>query len=55
MDVFLEGNDPETLWLSGDDITSENSMEALDIFPVSMENNYRVVSAVVDAIDRGEL
>ena len=55
MDVFLEGNDPETLWTSDDHITSGNSMEALDIFPVAMMNNYRVVRTVVDAIDSGKL
>lgn len=55
MDVFFRGNTPENLWGTGNSITSEDSMEALDIFPVAMMNNYKVVSTVVKAIDNGEL
>lgn len=55
MDVFFKGDTPENLWGTGNSITSENSMEALDLFPVSMRNNYKVVSTVVKAIDNGEL
>ena len=55
MDVFFKGDSPESVWGEGNNITSENSMEALDIFPVAMMNNYKVVSAVVEAIDKGEL
>jgi hypothetical protein len=36
-------------------IIANDSDETLDIFPVAMMNNYRVVSAVVKAIDNGEL
>ena len=55
MDVFLKGETPESLWGTGKSIIANDSDETLDIFPVAMMNNYRVVSAVVKAIDNGEL
>jgi len=55
MDVFLKGESPESLWGTGTAIIKNDSAETLDIFPVAMMNTYRVVSAVVKAIDNGEL
>jgi purine nucleoside permease len=55
MDVFLKGETPENLWSTGQAIISNNSDETLDIFPVAMVNNYKVVSAVIKAIENGEL
>ena len=59
MDVFILNSTPENLW--GDhekvnnELSSENSMEALDIFATAMKNNFAVGSVIVRAILNGEL
>jgi hypothetical protein len=55
MDVFMKGESPESLWNTGGSVIENNSDEILDIFPTAMMNNYKVVRAVVKAIDNGEL
>ena len=55
MDVFLKGETPENLWTTGGAVITNDSSETLDIFPVAMMNNYKVVRAVVKAIDEGKL
>ena len=56
MDVFMNGTNPEYLWAGIEDsLSSEDSVEAADIFAVAMENNYKVGSVVVDAILDGTL
>ena len=56
MDVFMNGTTPEYLWAGIEDsLSSEDSVEAADIFAVAMENNYKVGSVVVDAILDGTL
>lgn len=55
MDVFMDGVTPESLWgenLKG--ISDKESEEALDIFPVAMENNFKVGKVIIDAILDGE-
>lgn len=56
-DVFMNGATPESLWDPDSDHTlaSESSVEAADIFPIAMENNYKVGKVVIDAILKGEL
>jgi hypothetical protein len=54
MDVFMKGESPESLWNTGESVIENTSDEILDIFPTAMMNNYKVVSAVVKAIDNGE-
>ena len=58
MDVFILNATPENYW--GDvnvktQLANENNMEALDIFPVAMKNNFSVGSVIVKAILNGEL
>ena len=55
MDVFMKGESPESLWNTGGSIIENNSEETLDVFPTAMMNNYKVVRAVIKAIDNGEL
>lgn len=52
MDVFMLGNTPETLWApeTSDSVSSDDSVEAADIFPVSMENTFKVGKVIIDAI-----
>lgn len=55
MDIFLKGESPESLWDTGTAIISNDSAETLDIFPVAMMNNYKVVRTIIKAIDNGDL
>ena len=57
IDVFMAGETPEHLWGpdSGDQLSSEESVESADIFETARKNNFAVGSAVIDAILRGEL
>ena len=56
MDVFMNGQTPESLWSDKvDTLTSEDSVEAADIFFTAMENNFKVGSVVIDAILAGTL
>ena len=56
MDVFMNGTNPENLWAGVEDsLSSEDSVEAADIFATAMENNYKVGSVVIDAILNGTL
>ncbi len=57
MDVFMLNSSPENLWDENlnHSIASENNMEALDIFPVAMKNNFAVGSIIIKAILNGEL
>ncbi len=58
MDIFLKGESPENLWLSGtyfsEKVIEENS-ETVDIFAPGMENLFDVGQIVIDAILAGEL
>ena len=56
MDVFMLGATPETLWGGAEALTlaSGDSVEAADIFPVSMKNNFDVGRIIIDAILSGE-
>ncbi len=55
MDVFMLHATPETLWggEEEDHLSSEDSVEAADIFFTARKNNYKVGSAVIDAILSG--
>ncbi len=56
MDVFMLGATPESLWSDAENMTLavEDSVEAADIFPVSMKNNYAVGRIIIDSILSGE-
>ena len=55
MDVFILDADPENLWGGQDNkISSENNMEALDIFATAMKNNFAVGSVIVKALLDGD-
>lgn len=53
MDVFLDGETPESIWASEDDfnskVTEENS-ETLDVFAPSMHNLFDTAKVAIDAI-----
>ncbi len=57
MDVFMNGASPESLWDPNFDnsLSSENSVEAADIFKTARYNNFAVGSVVIDAILAGTL
>ncbi len=55
LDCFMAGATPESLWDAGHDLVSAHSAEAADIFPVAMENLFRVVQGVIAAILAEEL
>lgn len=58
MDVFMGGNTPESLWqpnYRSTMIAGNDNLESADIFPVAMENNFLVVSRVIDAAMNGSL
>ena len=57
MDVFMDGLTPEALWAPehSKSITSAESGEAADLFPVAMENIFTVGRTVVDAVLSGIL
>lgn len=52
MDVFLAGTSPENLWInhSADSLSSDESIEALDIFTPAMENCFSVGSVLIDRL-----
>ena len=56
MDTFMDGVTPESLWDEKNikDLSDEENEEALDIFPVAMENNFKVGKVIIDAILNGE-
>ena len=56
MDVFMLGVTPENLWGHAEAMTlaDEDSIEAADIFAVSMKNNFDVGRVVIDSILSGE-
>ena len=55
MDVFMLGATPESLWGNAEALTlsSEDSVEAADIFAVSMKNNFDVCRVIIDSILSG--
>ncbi len=55
MDVFMLGATPENLWGDAEAMTlaSEDSVEAADIFAVSMKNNFNVGKVLIDSILSG--
>ena len=57
MDVYMKGSTPESLWVKGSsaELESEDSEEAADIFPVAMENNFKVGKVIIDAILGGQI
>lgn len=55
MDVFILNSTPENLFETSLSIASENNMEALDIFPTAMKNNFAVGSIIINAIVNSEL
>ncbi len=57
MDNFPSGVTPEMLWdpKSDDHISSENSMESVDIFETAMHNCFDTGKILIDAILEGEL
>ena len=56
MDVFMLGDTPESLWGNAEAMTlaAEDSVEAADIFAVSMKNNFDVGRVIIDSILSGE-
>ena len=56
MDTFMNGATPESLWGEANvkAISDEDNEEALDIFPVAMENNFKVGKVIIDAILNGK-
>lgn len=56
MDVFMLGATPESLWAGAEAmaLADEDSVEAADIFVVSMENNFAVGRVIIDSILSGE-
>ena len=56
MDVFMLGATPESLWGGAEAMTlaNEDSVEAADIFAVSMKNNFDVGRVIIDSILSGE-
>ena len=57
MDVFVLGNTPESLWDPNykNHIYTDDSVESADIFPITMENNFRVGKLIIQAILDGDL
>lgn len=57
MDVFMNGDTPETLWsvTTQTSLTSEDSSEAADLFPMAMKNIFTVGRVIVDAALNGRL
>lgn len=55
MDVYMNGDTPESLWGVSKSLGIEDSNETLDIFETAMENNYKVGKIVIDAILDGTL
>ena len=57
MDVYMMGATPESLWTTGSaaNLSDEDSIEAVDIFEVGMENNFKVGQVIINAILEGRL
>ncbi|MDO5444878.1 MAG: hypothetical protein Q4F31_04570 [Eubacteriales bacterium] len=54
MDVFLDGETPETAWNDSKLLVSADGFDGFtDIFEVAMENEFRAVGTIVDAILTG--
>ncbi len=55
MDMFMLGATPESLWGDAEAVTlaSEESVEAVDIFPTAMKNNFNVGRIIIDQILAG--
>ena len=57
MDVFLNGESPETIWGHLEDLSTTEELderdEMLDMFPVAMKNAFIVGKAVIDGIRAG--
>ena len=56
MDVFMLGATPENLWGSAEamSLANEDSVEAADIFAVSMKSTFAVGRVIIDSILSGE-
>ncbi|MBQ8092486.1 MAG: hypothetical protein IJ242_02785 [Clostridia bacterium] len=56
MDVFMLGTTPEKLWDNAEAmaLADEDSVEAADIFAVSMKNNFVVGRIIIDSILSGK-
>ncbi len=56
MDVFMLGTRPESLWSNAEaeTLSTEGSIEAADIFEVSMKNTFDVGRRIIDSILAGE-
>lgn len=57
MDVFMLNATPETLWggEEEDHLSSEDSVEAADIFATARKNNFKVGCTIIDAILAGNI
>ena len=58
MDVFMCGATPESLWdpsYEAGSLTSEDSIEAADIFETAMKNNFAAGSVIIEAVLNGKL
>jgi hypothetical protein len=56
MDVFMNGDTPESLWTQAVDLSKEGgNKETADIFDTSMQNIFNVGSTIIDAILDGRL
>ncbi len=58
MDVFMNGDTPEKLWRPGyrsTEIAGEDNPESADIFPTAMDNCFRVLETVTEAILEGKM
>ena len=50
MDVFVDGETPESLWGDGKPLFDNGYDGFTDIFPVSMENCFRVGKTIIEKI-----
>ena len=58
MDVFMDGETPESVWGAHDNVNekyADENTETLDVFEPAMHNLYDVASTAIDAILTGEL
>lgn len=57
LDIFMNGATPESLWDTSfsERAESDDDKEMFDIFPVSMENNFKVGKVIIEAIRKGDL
>lgn len=56
MDVFMNGNTPESLWDPEHSKFNEEdrSEETSDVFPTAMKNNFKAGKVIIDAIMKGK-